>query len=191
MGIPAGQRPEGVGAYARGQQPERAPEDHVTPLEDTGGLPGRGLSHVGLALLVVAVVLIVIASVIGILALVVVVQYPQHQTLSLNSRNGWNGEVSIPVPMDGSAVNVRFNWTASDHSMVRLQAIPWGQPTFYSPVYNVTATAGSGWYLSTSTTCVMGFVAVGTPTLPPFVNITLSYDMSGHYLGGPGSGTGC
>jgi hypothetical protein len=131
-------------------------------------------------LAVVAVGLVVIVSVIGVLAFVVVEHYPQQRNISLDAADRWSATVCIPVPNDGSSLNVTFSWTTSNGAVVRMLEGP-----LFSWTYNVTAAAGTGWVSVHTEVNWAQFGAVGAPTLPEFVNITLSYDAPGHYLGGP------
>jgi hypothetical protein len=126
-----------------------------------------------------------------VLALVVPQHFPQHRYVSLNTGNKWNFDVCIPVQSGTSPTNVTFNWTSSDHAAVRLLVVPYDMLGSVPPIYNVTGVAGSGSYGSAQNYNEMGFIAVGLPTEPAFVNITLSYDLLGHYLGGPSTPSSC
>lgn len=192
MGFAGGQRPSGIG-YTRDGPPKQSPLESPAPWSDKEDQPRRMRPRRRKFLLAILIALVIVASVIAVLAFVVVAQYPQHQSISLNAGDDWKSPVCIPVPVNGGSTNVTFDWTTSSPSMVLLQVVPWGsnESGLYPPVYDVIAAGGSGSFLSTKTSFVLDFAATGAPTLPAFVNITLSYDVPGHMIGGPTSDTSC
>ena len=179
---------------ARVTQSLRPPVGGVVPVRDDDATPPRGPGWLGVVVVVLVIVAIVAGSVIVVLTLYVPQEYLEHQYLSLSESNGWRSGVCIPVDPDSVPINVSFSWTTSDHSVVQLWAgfdLPWTQDPAYAPAYAATASQGSGWIETGSTDTSMQFEAVGTPALPPYVNITLSYDVPGHYLIGPSTPTSC
>jgi len=192
-GFAGGQRPSGIG-YGTDQRAEHSPLESTTPWADKGGQRRRRRLRDRRRLLTVVIALIVGVIVFAMLAFVVDVGYPQHPNISLNVGNAWNDTVCIPTASSASSVNVTFVWTTSSDSMVRLLVFPWGQgPWTYHGIiiYNGIATGGSGSFVTLSADYYVVFLATGAPSLPAFVNISLSYTLPGHYLMGPDGGTSC
>jgi hypothetical protein len=166
-------------------------EDHeqtVLPDEES---PPRGMSRLGWVVFVLVVVTLVVVATIIVLAVAVPWEYPQHVSFSLDAGNAWENTVCIPTGDTywggPGSILVSFHWGSSDNSPVRLTmgATAGGVP---QPVaYNVTASSGSGSYQASGdgNNVYLAFAAMGAPTLPTFVNVTVSYDMPGHVIGGP------
>ena len=179
-----GARPAGVGAYTHAPQPEQAPDEYVTPVEDRGSPDRPGPGRLALVIIALAVVLVVIVATFVVLAVVVPMNYSHQQHLTLDSGNDWNAAACVPEGADGSSTNVAFTWATNDGTTVRLQLVPYDMPQWVSPIYNVTGASGVGSYPSNQTDYDMGFLVFGAPNLPGFVDVTLSYALAGHYLGG-------
>jgi hypothetical protein len=142
-----------------------------------------------LVFVIVTAIMVVVAT-FAIFALVVPSQYPQHLKVSLDAGNSWRSTVCIPTGNTywggPGSILVSFNWISSGNSPVDLNL---SLQNVYPPaaVYNVTATSGSGSYDASGggSNVYLVFAATGAPTLPAFVNVTVSYNMPGHVLGGP------
>ncbi len=203
-----GQWPMGVGAYTGADQPTVPADDGwATPVEDKPVPPGTPapppprLGRTARVILVLVVVLVAALAVVATLAFVVPAQYPEHQTLTLDSELGWHQGVCVPdETLSGSVTtNVSFTWSTPGTSPVTVQASytvwPAGSPGPASQVvYSGSGTSGSGWYTSgpyPGNDGVEFFDAlpVSGPISQVYVNI--SYELPGHYLGGPSTGPPC
>jgi len=177
-------------------QPRSVEEYYAPPTPGRKG-SARRVRRVRLIISALIVAAVVTAGTIIVLALFVPMNYPEHVIISLNAQNQWNESVCIPtesVSNGPQSVKVSFAWTSSDSTPVQLVIYP-AWPFSESVPYNVTATSGSGSYLDPGSSYYdnvwLDFVAYGAPTLPTFVNISMSYDVPGHVLGGHAVPAGC
>jgi len=193
----------GVGAYTGADQPTVPADDGwVAPVEDKSGPPGTPasppppLGRRARVFLILAVVLVAVVVVIAMLAFVVPEQYPEHQTLTLNSELGWHQSVCVPdeTQFGGVTTNVSFRWWTPNPSPVILQAsyTVWPAGSLEpgnQVVYSGAGTSGSGWYTSgpypgnAGSEYFDAIAGLGPLVSPVYVNI--SYELPGHYLGGP------
>jgi hypothetical protein len=199
----------GVGAYTGADQPTVPADDGwAAPVEDKPVPPGTPapspppLGRGARAILVLAVVLVAALVVIAMLAFVVPAQYSEHQTLTLDSELGWHQAVCVPdQDLSGSVTtNVSFTWSTTGTSSVTVRASYTVWPAgSWSPgiqiVYNGSGTSGRGWYTSgpyPGNDGVEFFDALGFsgPLISP-VYVNVSYELPGHYLGGPSTGPPC
>jgi len=206
--VARGQWPMGVGAYTGADQPTIPADDgHLPPLEDKPVPPGapvpprRPLGRGFLAILVLVVALVVAVGVIAMFAFVVPAQYAEHQTLTLNSEQGWRQSVCVPTwSLPGwVTTHVSFAWRTGGPYPVTLPASyaawpAWVLAPIHQIVYNATGSSGSGWYLSGPYPGNSGteeFAAVGASNPSDSVTVTISYEGAGHYLGGPSLSPTC
>jgi hypothetical protein len=189
MGAGRQWQPAGVGAYTGVEQPEKAPEDLLSPIWPDGQVPPPPrMRRRDIVIFVLIVSALVAVSTVILLAVVVPQEYPQHVSLRLDAANDWKAYACIPTWSGRGgpgSVSVSFNWTS--HSTVDLVMVP-NDLILQAAVYNVTGTAGSDTYLATPLTSYnvdLEFVAFGAPVQPPFVNISVSYNLSGHVLAPP------
>jgi len=153
-------------------------------------VPPRHTAYVGWLVFVIVMAIVVVVAIFAVFALVVPWQYPQHLKVSLDVGNGWRSTVCIPTGNTywggPGSILVSFNWISSGNSAADLNmSLPNTYPT--DVLYNVTAVSGSGSYQASGGggNVYLAFAAAGAPRLPAFVNITVSYDMPGHVIGGP------
>jgi hypothetical protein len=146
-------------------------------------------------------VLVTVVVVILLLALVVPAQYPEHQTLTLDSA-AWHQTVCVPdeTQFGGVTTNVSFTWWTPNPSPITLQAsyIVWPAGAFQPSnlvVYSDAGTSGSGWYTSGPYPANSGSenfdVIAGPGPLVTPVYVNISYVLPGHVLGGPATVPGC
>ena len=180
---PLGSRPAG----------EEHPEVTSLPDED---VPPRRTGYVSWLMFVIIMAVVVVVATFAVFAWVVPRQYPQHIVVSLDAGNGWRSTVCIPTGNTywggPGSILVSFSWRSSDNSPVDVDM---SLQNVYPPsaAYNVTAPSGSGSYDASGggSNVYLVFAATGTPTLPTFVNVTVSYNMPGHVLGGPTAPATC
>jgi len=197
MGAGSQRQPVGVGAYTGGEPSEKAPEDLAFPTWPEGTAPPpprmRRTDFVVFALIVSA---LVITSTIILLDVAVPREYPQHVSLSLDAGNQWNAYACIPTwsAWGGpGSIEVSFSWTSP--SPADLVMVPHDM-ILQDAAYNVTGTSGSSSYQATANpqyenNVDLEFVALSEPTMPAFVNISISFDVPGHVLAPPNTPVTC
>ena len=165
-------------------------DDHEQKAQPDKYVPPYRTAYVGWLVFLIILAVVVVVATVAVFAWVVPQQYPQHVMVSLDAGNGWKSTVCIPTGNTywggpGSLL-VSFNWISSDNSPVELNMSLQGA---YPPnvLYDATATSGSGSYQAAGGggNVYLAFAAAGAPKLPAFVNVTVSYDMPGHVIGGP------
>jgi len=172
-----------------GSHPAGEEDREQTSLPDED-VPPRRTGYVGWLVFVIVMAIAVVVATVAVFALVVPWNYPQHIKFSLDAGNGWKNTVCIPTGNTywggPGSILVSFNWISSGNSPVNLNM---SLPNVYPPsaVYSVSAPAGSGSYDASGggSNVYLVFTAAGAPTLPAYVNVTVSYNMPGHILGGP------
>lgn len=183
-------RPSGVGAYTHVEQPQEPEESYVVPVPEEEEEPEPRIGRVGLVVLVLIVIALVTTATIVVLALFVPMEYPQTINFGLDAENAWENTVCIPTGESywggPTSILVSFNWRASTNAQVDVLMAYTGN-VLQNAIYNVTAPSGSWSYQASNGggDTYLEFLARGAPTLPEFVNISMSYNMPGHVIGGP------